>query len=108
MPVRRREPHEVDKLIAEVDRLHKQKSMSIKKACAQVGLQTTVYYWRKRKAEAENKLPTHPSSIPTNQYTNTTSSNGKNRDELIRELRELEARATAIKLKLAEEYIKSL
>jgi transposase-like protein len=103
MPMRRRVSHEVDKLIEKVDKLHREKGMSIKKACAEVGLQTTVYYWRKRKENLEIKLPSFPSS-----NTNIPSSISKNRDELIRELRELENRINAIKAMLAEEYIKSL
>lgn len=104
MPSRRkRETHEVDRLIQKVDQLHSE-GMSVNKACQKVGLQTTVYYYRKRKDEALNKQePTvHQASAPvTPKYSN------KNNDELVAEARELERRLHEIKARIAENVIKS-
>lgn len=54
----RKSKEEVDKQVAKVDELHTKKGYSINAACKEVGLQNTVYYWRKRK-EALQEPVTH-------------------------------------------------
>lgn len=92
--------NEIDKLIAEVDRLHAG-GMSVNKACAKVGLQNTVYYFRKRKDAAVGLLPAASlkSTVSVDIYDH------KDFEELKKEARELEARLNSIKLALANKML---
>jgi hypothetical protein len=63
--VYKRDSDEIDKLIAQVEKLKKEKKMSVNAACKQVGLQTTVYYFRKRKEDALKKLEEAPTAPPS-------------------------------------------
>ncbi len=101
----KRDSSQVDKLIAEVEKLHRTTGLSINKACQKLGLQPTVYYFRKRKDEAMNKLE----SISSNSAPVSKSVKGlhehRDIDELTREYRELEARLQCIKMQIAEKVM---
>lgn len=110
----KRNSEEVDKLIAEVDRLAKN-GMSVNKACTKVGLQTTVYYFRKRKVQAEAQelaeraaySSQRPSQVPNRAPLKEMSSLYESKDlaSLTQEYRELENRMNALKLEIAEKVM---
>lgn len=95
----KRESKEVDKLVAEVDRLHAN-GMSINRACAQVGIQNTVYYFRKRR---DNAL-----AINTKKESSMNEIfSDRDLNDLMREYRELEERLQAIKMAIADKVVSS-
>lgn len=101
----KRDSDEIDKLIAEVDELHN-KGMSVNRACAKVGLQNTVYYFRKRRDVAEAAGATQ-ATAPTKTGTSfdTSLHERKDTDTLMREYRELEQRMLQIKMAIAEKVM---
>lgn len=114
----KRDSAQVDKLIAQVDKLHNNgKGMSINAACKEVGLQNTVYYFRKRKDEALAKsgLPVDTKREYHFQKRKEEASGARSNaselhehkdiDSLTREYRELENRMNAIKLAIAEKVM---
>lgn len=98
----KRDSSQVDKLVAEVDRLHAN-GMSVNKACAKVGIQNTVYYFRKRKDTAEAKLQSGTSSDTMSFSTGLHEH--KDLATLTQEYRELENRLNAIKMQIAEKVM---
>lgn len=107
---RKRDSKEVDRLIAEVDKLTNHpdpdKRLSVNKACQKVGLQTTVYYFRKRKEDALSKLtPGHTVNVSAVQ--SRRNSDNKDTAALMAEARELEDKLNQIKLKIAESVMKT-
>lgn len=97
----KRDSTQVDKLMSEVDKLHS-KGMSVNKACQQVGIQPTVYYFRKRKDVALAKNDDVAQSIGK---STLALHEHKDLESLTREYRELENRLNAIKLKIAEKVM---
>ncbi len=99
---------EIDRLIAEVDKLNAG-GLSINKACAKIGLQPTVYYFRKRKdealANAKEVLPSNYSSNNAKSLSTTELHDHKDFDALKKEARELEMRLNSIKLALANKML---
>lgn len=65
---------EVDKLIAKVDQLVENEGMSLLQAFKKTGLQPTVYYYRKRKAEAKSKVSGASSKKATSGRKSSSSS----------------------------------
>jgi hypothetical protein len=128
----KRDSHEIDKLYNEVEKLVNHpdplKKLSVNAACKKVGLQPTVYYFRKRKEEALAGLPKKPPvsaggisyrkkqdnpqpQQPANNAYSTRSSSGQNlkdHNELIKELRELESKINDIKIQIAENMLKNI
>lgn len=98
----KRDSGQVDKLVAEVDRLHAN-GMSVNKACAKVGIQNTVYYFRKRKDQAEAKLQTGTSSNAMS-FAKELHEH-KDLATLTQEYKELENRLNSIKLQIAEKFM---
>lgn len=110
----KRSPEDVDKLIAEVDRLSTdpdlRKRLSVARACTKVGLQRTVYYFRKRRDDAENVIQAAITNTPVTRSAPKSKSpvireglhDRKTTELLMQEYRELENRLNQIKLKIAE------
>lgn len=114
---RKKESHEVDALVEKVDELanhpDSRKRMSVVKACAKVGLQPTVYYFRKRKEKA-TKPSMNVSSMKNRDkileavYENNNTKTGTNTRELLEEAKELKKRLEDIKMQIAESMIDSI
>lgn len=116
MPTRKpkRTMEEINELIAQVDDLvnhpNPRKRMSVRAACEKVGLQTTVYYFRKRKEKAlEEKLPAKAPSKPApktrtadlHDYGHKEYSN-KDATSLVAEIKDLEERIRQAKNQLVQ------
>jgi hypothetical protein len=110
---RKRDSQEVDKLIAEAEKWINHpdpaKRLSVNKACAKVGLQTTVYYFRKRKDEALSKTKLGPGTNPVDVSREVNKKLVDNIDtaSLMAEARELEDRLNQIKIRIAESMMKT-
>lgn len=110
-PVRqaKRDSATIDALIDEVDSLvnhpDRRKQLSVKKACAKVGLQTTVYYYRKRQDDVLNAPGLDNVPVSVSRVTRTELREHKTTDDLLREYREVEARLNSLKLMIAEKVM---
>lgn len=108
---RKRVSEEVDKLIAEVDKLTShpdfRKRLSVNRACQEVGLQPTVYYFRKRKEDAMSKLPnTTPTINVSSAINNSNKNSNRNKNEIIAEIRRLEEQLLQLKIQYADASLK--
>lgn len=107
----KRESHEVDKLVAEVDKLNAN-GMSINKACQKVGLQNTVYYFRKRKEAANEQVQRHGGPTPKSAsiVVSRTSVNAPSGslDELRKEYSKTKEYLRNLEQKIAETVISDL
>jgi transposase-like protein len=101
----KRDSKQIDKLIAEVDRLHTQEDYSVNRACQEVGIQPTVYYFRKRRDSTLAK-PHHSNGNGNGNGHVTTipAYDSKNLDvkSLKEEARQLEQRLQSIKNRIAD------
>lgn len=98
---RKRFSDEVDKLINQVNKLVND-GMSVNKACQKVGLQPTVYYFRKRKDDALKLKSNVTSSSSSSPAMFNASGTNKSTQKLIEEARELEDRLREIKERILE------
>ena len=105
----KRDSNQIDKLMAKVDKLVTDQNYSVNRACAEVGIQATVYYYRKRKdiATAQGNAPV-PNIMPVNSQTarfDASHLGDKGIEALKKEYFDLENRLQAIKIKIAEKVM---
>jgi hypothetical protein len=55
-----RSSYEIDRLVREVDRLINEEQYSVNRACQEMRIQPTVYYYRKRREKVEEALESLP------------------------------------------------
>ena len=108
----KRDSNQVDKLMARIDRLVADENYSINRACAEVGVQPTVYYYRKRKdvAIAQGNAPVPNITPIKSQVARFDALHLKDKDiaDLKKEYDELEDRLQAIKNKIAEKVMRNM
>lgn len=125
----RRDSHEVDALIAEVERLSTEpdpkKRLSVLAACKKVKLEPSVYYFRKRKEEAiankerprereyyfaqkKREALQKADQAEVMPDLHTVDLNNKDTKALMVVAKELEDRLKEVKLKIAESMMKSV
>lgn len=109
--VYKRDSNEVDKLYAKVEDLVNNKGWSINKACKEVGLQNTVYYFRKRKEKAIEDMQQHSKpqqrgsiAVRKSSVENVPS----DLEELKREYTQTKERLEALKEKILEATLTDL